>query len=102
MSSVLNSQSSAQTAKPRPDWISYEQFLESTDGEHVEWVDGKVVPMAPISNEHSDVAGFLLTLMRIWTEHKKLGVVRFEPMQMKTGKDLPGRSPDVLFLSNER
>ena len=40
--------------------ISYEEFLRR-DGEdnHVEWVDGEIVMMAPISDEHDDVAGFL-------------------------------------------
>ncbi len=40
-----------------PPWrMSYEEFLD-WDGEnqHVEWVDGKVVPMPPITGEHNDV-----------------------------------------------
>jgi Uma2 family endonuclease len=85
----------AQTQK-----ISYEDFLRR-DGEetHVEWVDGEIVMMAPISNEHDDVAGFLYALLRAYVEFHGLGVVKQEPFQMKTGPKLPGRAPDVLFLA---
>ena len=85
-----------------PGKISYEAFLRR-DGEenHVEWVDGEIVMMAPISDEHDDVAGFLYALLRAFVEFHGLGVVKQEPYQMKTGPDLPGRAPDVLFLARK-
>ena len=55
--------------------------------------------MAPISNEHDDVAGFLYALLRAYVEFYGLGVVKQEPFQMKTGPKLPGRAPDVMFLA---
>ena len=94
-------------AHPRPPSlapvkISYEEFLRR-DGEdnHVEWVDGEIVMMAPISDEHDDVAGFLYALLRAFVEFHELGVVKQEPYQMKTGPKLPGRAPDVLFLAKK-
>ena len=30
-----------------------------------------------------------------------MGVVRFAPFQMKTGPNLPGREPDLLFIAQE-
>jgi Uma2 family endonuclease len=103
MSSVTNGQIEARTTVPQG-YVSYEQFLEwlgTDENTHFEWVNGGVVPMAPVSDEHSDVTGFFITLLRCWVDHHKLGIVRFEPTNMKTGPDLPGRAPDVLFLSNE-
>ncbi|HEX4125645.1 MAG TPA: Uma2 family endonuclease [Tepidisphaeraceae bacterium] len=81
--------------------MSYKQFL-ATDFEnpHVEWVNGKVVPMSPINEEHQFLGGLLVTLLRTYAEERKLGVVLSDPFQMKTGPDLPGRSPDILFVSN--
>lgn len=82
--------------------ITYEQFLAQTpEDAHVEWVNGEVVAMAPISNEHQNLSLFLLTLIQTFVTHRKLGIVRYEPFQMKTGPNLPGRSPDILFLANE-
>ena len=43
------------TQRAIPDKLSYEEFLQ-WDGEnqHVEWVDGEVVIMSPVSKIHSD------------------------------------------------
>jgi Uma2 family endonuclease len=82
--------------------ITYQEFLRRDgDENHVEWVDGEIVMMAPISDEHDDVAGFLYALLRAFVEFHQLGVVKQEPYQMKTGPTLPGRAPDVLFLARK-
>lgn len=90
------------SAAPTAVKVSYEEFLASLDEETpAEWVNGEVVPMSPVSDEHQLVASFLLTLLKHYVEHHALGVVLYEPFQMKTGPDLPGRSPDVLFVAEE-
>ncbi len=83
--------------------ISYEQFLEWLDEDTwAEWVDGEVQLMSPVSSEHQEVGSFLIALLKLYVTYRQLGVVRYEPFQMKTGADLPGRSPDILFVSNAR
>ena len=81
--------------------ISYEEFLEWTDeDQHVEWVDGEVIDMSPISNRHEDVAGFLnCSLLRHYVEAHQLGIIRGEPYQMKPALHLPGRAPDFFFVA---
>ncbi|GBC95775.1 hypothetical protein HRbin16_01572 [bacterium HR16] len=93
-----------QPARPLPPGkISYEQFLEWLDEDTwAEWVDGEVELMSPVSLQHSDVLAFLISLLRVYVSTKGLGVVVTEPFQMKTGADLPGRSPDILFVSAAR
>jgi Uma2 family endonuclease len=82
--------------------ISYEQFLEWLDEDTwAEWVDGEVELMSPISWEHQEVGGFLIALLRLYLASHPVGRLLYEPFQMKTGADLPGRSPDILFVSNE-
>jgi Uma2 family endonuclease len=90
---------SAEVAEIEP--MSYQQFL-ATDFEnpHVEWVNGRVIAMSPINEQHADLNGFLGTLLRVFVRERKLGIVLEEPFQMKTGPDLPGRAPDILFVSN--
>ena len=80
--------------------ISYEEFLERTDeNSHVEWIEGEVVEMSPISNRHQQVGAYLLTLLQLYANMRGLGEVRYEPFQMKSAPDLPGRSPDIMFVA---
>lgn len=83
--------------------VSYEEFLElPLENPHVEWIDGEIIAMAPISDAHQHVAVFLITLLSQYAQVKKLGCVLCEPYQMKPSADLPGRAPDILFVSSER
>ena len=86
------------TLSPRK--LTYEEFLE-WDGEnqHVEWVDGEIIPMAPIGDVHQDIGGWLICLLSLHNQAHHLGTIRYEPFQMKTGPDLPGRSPDIFFVA---
>jgi Uma2 family endonuclease len=82
--------------------MSYEQFLEwDGDNQHVEWVNGDVIPMAPVSNEHTDVTVFLTRLLGEFAELTGLGEVKIASFQMKAGRGLPGRAPDVMFIRKE-
>jgi Uma2 family endonuclease len=81
--------------------ISYAEFLKSNwPNPHVEWVDGKVVEMSPITVTHDDLTGFLLCILQIWIEAHDLGQLKHDPFQMKTGPKLPGRAPDIMFVSH--
>jgi len=93
-----------QSARPLPAGkISYEQFLEWLDEDTwAEWIDGEVELMSPISLEHSETFVFLTSILRFFISAKQMGILCTEPFQMKTGADLPGRSPDILFVSNAR
>jgi Uma2 family endonuclease len=85
-----------------PTTMTYEEFLhQENEHEHFEWVNGKVIAMSPISREHCDVGLFLVSLIKSFTEANDSGVVLYEPFQMKTGPDLPGRAPDILFVAKK-
>ncbi|MCI0418901.1 MAG: Uma2 family endonuclease [Acidobacteria bacterium] len=92
-------------APPAPAFpkMTYAEFLRIIpDDVHAEWVDGEVVLMTPVSSDHNDLSVFLLALLRLYAEARDLGKVFCEPFQMKIGPDLPGRSPDLLFVSKKR
>jgi Uma2 family endonuclease len=83
--------------------MSYEEFLTNPAVDpHSEWVDGKVVALSPVTDEHALVAFFTAHMLQIWSEWHDLGQVYCEPFQMKPAPDLPGRSPDVLFVTKAR
>ena len=82
--------------------LTYEEFLEWCDEDTwAEWVDGEVIVLTPASDRHQDLVRFLVQVLGIYVEMKDLGVVRPAPFQMKTGPELPGREPDILFIAKE-
>ena len=102
MTQQLRSDAPARPRKLDLPKMTYEQFLEwDFENPHVEWVNGEVIEMVPVGDEHQDLGGWLIMLLRHFADEHELGVVRYEPFNMKTGPDLPGRSPDILFLSNK-
>ena len=91
----------AVTLSPALRRMTYEAFLESDEDTWAEWVDGEVVYMSPPSSRHQNVSSFLTAILRHFVEIHDLGTVLPAPFQMKTGPDLPGREPDVLFIAEE-
>jgi Uma2 family endonuclease len=88
--------------EPPPEPMTYEQFLAWADEDtYAEWVNGRVVFMSPVSREHATVAEFLLKLISTFAEIRQAGEAHADPFQMKSGPELPGRAPDVLFVANE-
>ncbi|MBI3944955.1 MAG: Uma2 family endonuclease [Armatimonadetes bacterium] len=87
---------------PAPPKLTYEEFLAWLDEETwAEWVDGEVVRMSPVNFEHQETARFLLNLLSFWVDFHNSGAIQYEPFLMKTGPNLPGRSPDILFVAEE-
>ena len=96
-----------------PRKMSYEEFLDWADDDlHAEWVDGRVefthlavdpetleITMS-VSRAHTMIGAFLIALLQLWVEALQAGEIFYAPYQMKTGPDLPGREPDVMFVAN--
>jgi len=82
--------------------MTYEQFLEWLDDEtHAEWVNGEVVLMSPINSLHDRLVGWLRAILQLFLDEHPIGQLRGDPFQMKTGPDLPGRAPDLIFVATE-
>jgi Uma2 family endonuclease len=82
--------------------MTYRQFLEHHwENPHVEWIEGVVVLMAPIGDAHNAVTTFLIHVIDLYVQKHDLGTIRTDPFQMKTGAKLPGRAPDILFVSKK-
>jgi len=67
-----------------------------------EWVDGKVIIMAPVSREHSEVNVWLLRLVAEFVEHHDLGRVLGSEYPIRLASIRKSRSPDVMFVSNAK
>jgi Uma2 family endonuclease len=81
--------------------LSYEEFLQSGEYMWAEWVDGEVILLSPASKRHQLIVNFLAALLQHFVEANHLGLIISAPFQMKTGDDLPGREPDILFIAND-
>lgn len=81
--------------------ISYEEFLQSKEYVWAEWVDGEVIQLSPASKRHQLLVNFLAALLQHFVEANRLGLIISAPFQMKTGVDLPGREPDILFVASD-
>src|SRR5947209_2928700 len=89
-------------APTRKQTLTYEEFLEREWGNpHVEWVDGEVVEMSPVGRTHGNQGAWLISILDSLVEANGLGEIQYDPFQMKTAPDLPGRAPDIIFISNE-
>lgn len=82
--------------------VPYEAFLGGDYGEHVEWVDGKVIAMSAVSVRHELLTLFFKMLLKIYLESTEGGMVLGDPVVMRPHPDLPARQPDVLVLLPER
>jgi Uma2 family endonuclease len=85
-----------------PGKMTYEEFLAWADEDTwAEWVNGEVVILSPASLRHQQLATFLATSINFFVDAHQLGVVLTPSFQMKTGSDLPGREPDIIFAARE-
>lgn len=82
--------------------VSYADFLEQFLDQAVEWVDGKVIQLSPITRSHNAISGFLLVLFENYLAYGKIaGHTFLAPMVMKLSADSPGRSPDIQIILPE-
>jgi len=88
------------TATTLPLQMSYEEFLDWCDEDTLaEWVDGQVIMTSPASYRHQAVVDFLLAVLIIYVQQKKLGRVISAPFQMKLTGPRSGREPDIVFIT---
>jgi Uma2 family endonuclease len=81
--------------------MSYEEFLaEIPDDVHAEWEDGEVIYLT-VEAENMLLQMFLAHLIGLFNDANSIGALFSEPFVMKTGQDLPGRSPDIFFVRAE-
>ncbi len=79
--------------------LSYEQFLEWADEDiSAEWEDGHVIIRPSETNIHQNLLGFLSSILGIYVEERRVGIIRQIPFQMKLAHS--GREPDIMVISN--
>lgn len=83
--------------------LTFEEFLDWCDSDtRAEWVNGRVVILSPDNLPHNNIGLFVVLLLRVYAEEKKLGAVYFEKILMKLEATSSARMPDIMFISNAR
>lgn len=86
----------------RTRFVSYEDYLaQAPEDQIVEWVDGEIIVHMPPLYTHQFLAGFLESLLRLFSKAFDLGEVISAPFEVKLWPGGPSREPDVLFIRNE-
>lgn len=85
---------------PPPAPVSWEQFLAWLDeGVRAEWVDGEIIEMPPVRDDHQFILGFIYRLIMEIVDARQLGAVYLAPFVMHLPSRPSGREPDLLFVS---
>jgi Uma2 family endonuclease len=90
--------------KPHPGRRMTEaEFVAWADAKtRAEWVDGEVVIMPPVSDEHDDFGRWLHTLVQGLVEQRDLGRVKGPEFMVRLPKQRRRRVPDLLFVAKAR
>jgi Uma2 family endonuclease len=87
---------------PPPAPVSWEDFLAWLDEDtHAEWVDGEIIEMPPVVDDHQFILGFIYRLMMELVDEHQLGLVYLAPFKMHLPSRRTGREPDLAFLKAE-
>jgi Uma2 family endonuclease len=91
--------------KPHPGRrLTEEEFLAwAGDDTLAEWVDGEVIMMSPVSDDHDDYQFWLRTVAYRFVKRRRLGRLKGPEFMIRFG-GLPRawRAPDVLFVAASR
>ncbi|MCS3920003.1 Uma2 family endonuclease [Fervidibacter sacchari] len=81
--------------------LTFDEFVRMFgEDDDVELVDGMVVQRVAARDIHEDLQGWLLSILRVYSEAKGLGIVRGSRTAVKITEHR-GRLPDIVFVRKE-
>ena len=89
-----------------PDWrplrvpMTFDEFLDAATLPHnrFEYVDGEAVEMPGVDLIHTDLHGWLFTVVNLWVMRRRLGKLCLAGYTQPTEGRKHGREPDILFV----
>ena len=71
---------------------------------HVEWVDGEVITLAPMSTRHARIFNWLHTLLSMYVSERRLGEVfgTEYTVRLSVQDRISRRMPDLMFIRADR
>lgn len=92
---------SVTSAPPIPqEYVSFEDFLRLYDGQHAEWLMGKVVVHMSNNEIHQRMLIFLTKLIGFYLDFKQIGELMLAGFVMYVSDEQPSREPDLMVILN--
>jgi Uma2 family endonuclease len=82
--------------------VSFEDYMNFYAEDHCEWVEGMVIKLSPIAEEHDSIFQFLIRLLRDYLDETGEAILHTAPFVMKIIPGAPGREPDLQIIVKER
>jgi Uma2 family endonuclease len=80
--------------------VSFETYLERYAAYFCEWIDGTVIKMSPVHEDHDRLSTYLAILLEAYFEIKPIGKMRHDPFVMKLSAINVSREPDLQVILN--
>ncbi len=81
--------------------ISFERFLEMSEGRFVELVDGVIVEIPMVQLDHELCTAWLYHVLGVYVQKRSLGRMLSSRIMVRSD-EFGGRMPDLLFVRQER
>lgn len=78
--------------------VSEAEYMAKYAADFCEWIDGKVIAMPPVMEDHDSLNRFLIMLLGAYLAYQPIGELRQAPFVMKLERS---REPDIQIILNE-
>src|SRR5688572_2104253 len=85
------------TEAPR---ISADEYMERYAHDFYEWVDGELIKMSPVQEEHDGLSAYFRHVLDAYFELRPIGTVRADPFVMRVDATNSRREPDLQVILN--
>jgi Uma2 family endonuclease len=80
--------------------MRYDEFqTRIPEDTRAEWTNGEAILLMPPTIRHQDIVAFLLILLRLFVDMKRLGKALGAPCEMRLVAQDSAREPDILFVA---
>ena len=95
-----------QTAEPQttalPEHVSEEEYLEQYAHRHMEWVEGRLIPLSPATRRHDRLTTYLLLVFEAYFSIRPIGEVRKENFVLRFTREEPKfGEPDLMVILDD-
>jgi len=81
-------------------YISADEYMEHYAHDFYEWVDGEVYPMAPVADNHDELAAYCQDMFRAYFALRPIGRVKEAPFVLRLDSMKAYREPDLMVILN--
>jgi Uma2 family endonuclease len=72
--------------------------MEKYAHDHYEWVEGRLIEMSPVTEEHDALTGYLFMLLQAYFSFRPIGQTRRDPFVMRMDAINRSREPDIQVI----